>query len=186
MSLFKGKALFWIAALVICAADLWTKTLVFDRLGVDPDAFATMDEFRHSRHPTEAVMGDTVRFVAMFNPGMMWGKFSQYSNVLLYLRLGAVLVILYLVRGVLPGQWGALLALGGILGGAIGNIYDSLRYIGVRDFFEVDFNVAFFDPFPAFNLADSAICVGVALLALGMVLKGDAQEAESHEPKAAS
>lgn len=177
MVLFQGKTVFWVAALTICTLDLWTKSLVFDLLGVDASQFDSIDSFlRHGYPPPRPLLGESVSLVAMFNPGMMWGKFGEFSRALVILRLGAVLVILYLLHSVRPDQRISLLALGGILGGAIGNIYDSLRYIGVRDFLEVDLDLPMFDPFPAFNVADSAICVGVFLLVLGLLRHSEQEE----------
>src|SRR5262249_8686827 len=163
--------IFWGAALAIFALDLWTKHLVFQHLDVDPAKYASISEF-HEAAPARriAVAGDWLRFVATLNPGMMWGKFDEHPGVLKVVRPLAVLVIFILLGSIPAAQWSARLALGGILGGALGNIYDSFRYIGVRDFLEVNFDhVPVFNPFPAFNLADSAICVGVAVLALGML-----------------
>jgi signal peptidase II len=163
--------LFWGAALVILVLDLWTKTLVFERLGVDPARYQTITEFVHSGpRAKQDVLGDKVRFVATLNPGMMWGAFDSHPGLLKVVRPLAVLVIFLLLSSIPATQWTARLALGGILGGALGNIWDSFRYIGVRDFLEVNLKgVPVFSPFPAFNLADSAICVGVAVLALGML-----------------
>jgi len=179
MSLFRGRGLFWLAAILICVLDLGTKAWVFRVLNVDPGSFETIEEFRRSSPRRLSLVGDSVSLVALFNPGMMWGKFADYSQVLIFLRTAAVLVIWYLLRGIEPRQWGSHLALGGILGGAIGNIYDSLKYIGVRDFLEVDLDFFMFDPFPAFNVADSAICVGVALLALGLLRGEPAAKSEA-------
>jgi signal peptidase II len=58
-----------------------------------------------------------------------------------------------------------------VLGGAVGNVFDGFAYHAVRDFILVDLGIRFFDPFPVFNVADSAICIGVGLLALGMMLE---------------
>lgn len=65
----------------------------------------------------------------------------------------------------------ANLAFGMVLGGALGNAWDRLLasaghsgILGVRDFIHVNLHVPFFDPWPTFNIADSAICVGFALL----------------------
>ncbi len=52
-------------------------------------------------------------------------------------------------------------ALALIMGGAIGNVIDRLMYGHVIDF--LDFHHASFGHFPAFNIADSAICLGAAL-----------------------
>ena len=163
--------LFWVAALAIFAGDLTTKSIVFGRLDVDPTAFTSYEDFIR-RRPADRIelLGDHVQLVATLNPGMMWGALDRYPGLLKVVRPLAVLVILLLLGSIPAEQWTSRLALGGILGGALGNIYDSFRYIGVRDFLEVRFRgVPVLDPFPAFNLADSAICVGVVVLALGMM-----------------
>jgi signal peptidase II len=70
-------------------------------------------------------------------------------------------------------QVGAIanLAFGLILGGAAGNGVDRIGMAagalpGVRDFIHVDLGFAPFHPWPTFNVADSGICVGFALLVL--------------------
>lgn len=60
------------------------------------------------------------------------------------------------------------LALSLVLGGAIGNLIDRTRFGAVVDFLEVYIGSY---PWPVFNVADSAISLGVALLALSMLLK---------------
>lgn len=55
-----------------------------------------------------------------------------------------------------------------VLGGALGNIIDRLRFQAVVDF--LDFH-AFGHHWPAFNVADSCICIGVALLLFRMIFK---------------
>jgi signal peptidase II len=55
-------------------------------------------------------------------------------------------------------------ALSLILGGAIGNVIDRVLYGHVIDF--LDFHWKGFGHFPAFNIADSAICIGAALFVL--------------------
>jgi len=60
------------------------------------------------------------------------------------------------------------IALSLILAGALGNLYDRINYRYVIDFIEVYFRMY---RWPSFNLADSAITVGVALLALEIFRK---------------
>ena len=68
----------------------------------------------------------------------------------------------------LPGKdWIGQLSIAGILGGAIGNLIDRLRFGEVIDFLDVYIESYHW---PAFNVADSAITVGVALLALHLML----------------
>jgi signal peptidase II len=58
-------------------------------------------------------------------------------------------------------------AIGLIIGGAIGNVIDRIRFGAVVDF--LDFHVGSWH-WPAFNVADSAICVGVAVMLLDSLL----------------
>ena len=51
--------------------------------------------------------------------------------------------------------------LGLVIGGALGNVVDRIRYGAVVDF--LDFHIAGYH-WPAFNLADTAICIGAAVL----------------------
>jgi len=63
-------------------------------------------------------------------------------------------------------------AIGLVIGGAIGNVIDRLRFGAVVDF--LDFHVGSWH-WPAFNIADSAICVGVAVMLLdGLLLRREA------------
>ncbi|MSR46911.1 MAG: hypothetical protein EXS13_07595, partial [Planctomycetes bacterium] len=126
------STLFWGVALVILALDLWSKQRVFAWLGVDPSRYKTLADLAllpPSR--TEPIAGTWLKFRAILNPGMMWGAFQEYSEELRIVRPLAVLVIFFLLSSLPAGQWGARLALGGILGGAIGNIWDSFCFLGV-------------------------------------------------------
>ena len=60
-----------------------------------------------------------------------------------------------------------MLALGLIIGGAVGNIVDRLRFGAVADF--LDFHIGAYH-WPAFNLADASITVGIALLLIDALL----------------
>ncbi|MDO6413242.1 signal peptidase II [Sphingomonas sp. BIUV-7] len=68
------------------------------------------------------------------------------------------------------------LALGSILGGAIGNIGDRVRLGYVADFLNLHFGA--WSPFLVFNVADAAISVGVVLLAVRALFVRDASPAE--------
>jgi signal peptidase II len=61
-------------------------------------------------------------------------------------------------------------ALGLVVGGAIGNVIDRLRYGAVVDFLYV--HIGAFDWWPVFNVADSAICVAAALLIFDSLFGG--------------
>ncbi len=98
-----------------------------------------------------------------YNPGAAWSFLGNAGGWQRYLftgiAIGAVLFILYLLRQHSTQRlfcW----ALALIMGGAIGNVIDRIAYGKVVDF--LDFHAGA-THFPAFNVADSAICLGVAL-----------------------
>ena len=102
--------------------------------------------------------------VLVFNPGASFSFLADAGGwqkwFFVVLALGISLWLLGLLRRharerLLP------LALSLILGGAIGNVIDRLRFGAVVDF--LDFHLAGYH-WPAFNVADSAITVGVALM----------------------
>ena len=105
------------------------------------------------------------------NPGLAFGMLSTtpagWRWVVALLSIGALTVLAVVGLRMLPGG-GRLtpLALGLIFGGAVGNLIDRGRFGAVVDF--LDFYWRGYH-WPAFNVADSAISVGVALLALRML-----------------
>jgi signal peptidase II len=102
----------------------------------------------------------------------------QHADVLRLIRIIALGVILYILMGTPRRHHLQTVSLAMVMGGALGNIWDSWRYGHVRDFLHFDFGFPPADPWPAFNLADSMICVGVFLLALGMIVSGIAHKKE--------
>jgi signal peptidase II len=97
-----------------------------------------------------------------------WQRYF-FSGVAVVISIALVVWLLRLS----PGQWLLALALGLILGGAIGNLWDRLAHGYVVDFISVHYGGWYF---PAFNIADSAISVGAACLLLDsfMARDGDA------------
>lgn len=75
----------------------------------------------------------------------------------------AVVLVIYMLRGVRDTDFFALTAFGAILGGAAGNFIDRLRFRYVVDF--LDFHIGSLH-WPAFNVADIAITYGVLAFAL--------------------
>jgi signal peptidase II len=102
--------------------------------------------------------------------GFLAGARSSLRIVFFALiSLVAIGCIVYLIRGLRPQQKTLLASLSLILGGAIGNLIDRLRLGEVIDFIDLHW----YDiHWPAFNVADSAISIGVALLFIQMLRKG--------------
>jgi signal peptidase II len=132
-----------------------------------------MIKSRFSAWDTLTVIPGFFNIVHTENPGIAFGLLADASNpwrdVLL---IGFSLAVLLVISAVLlrpdpAGSHGPILraALGLVLGGAFGNLYDRLVHKTVTDFVEVHWGPYYF---PAFNVADSAITVGACLLLLDM------------------
>jgi signal peptidase II len=121
------------------------------------------------------VLPDLLRIVHVENPGAAFGFLAEGNPTLRGLILiGVSFLVMCLVvaalwmRNVTDESSINFLALGSILGGAGGNLYDRIVHGTVTDFIEV-FHGAW--SFPAFNVADSAITVGAACLLLNTLLR---------------
>ncbi len=101
------------------------------------------------------------------NPGMALGLFQ---SVPVFVFIGLTLVALWLVvsffRRIPAGDVLSATALGLILAGALGNLVDRALRGEVIDFIQFDLGLFIF---PDFNVADSAIVIGVALLLVDVV-----------------
>jgi signal peptidase II len=117
------------------------------------------------------------------NRGVSFGFFNQPGqpalgfwifSVLAALVVIALVVWLFRVRSPLLA-----VAIGLVIGGAIGNVIDRLRLGAVVDFLYFHVGTWYW---PAFNLADSAICLGVAAMLLdGLLLRRAAPQAKGKE-----
>jgi signal peptidase II len=100
--------------------------------------------------------------VLVFNTGVSFGLFAGETALLRWVLIGVALAISGLLMSWLYNEkrLGVASALGLILGGALGNVFDRIFRHAVVDF--LDFHIGEWH-WPAFNLADSAITVGVML-----------------------
>jgi signal peptidase II len=148
-----------VVSLVSLAADLGTKWWATTNL--DTKAF-----------PAKRVelIADHVELVFARNKGGAWGIFQgQHESIRLpfffAISLAAVVFIVSLYRKLTPDQvalkWGLPL----VLGGALGNLVDRIRYGHVVDFIDVFYKT---HHWPTFNIADVAIVAGVGLMAVDM------------------
>jgi signal peptidase II len=110
--------------------------------------------------------------VFILNPGAAFGFLATLSDqvrnpfFILISILAVVLIVFYHTR-YLRSHRLVSFALGLVLGGAVGNLIDRLYYGMVVDFLDVHAGPYHW---PAFNVADSAISVGVSLMILEMLL----------------
>jgi signal peptidase II len=105
------------------------------------------------------------------NPGIAFGVFSDAASTWVRFTLVAVsiVVIAALAWLFVAGHSGGSLTAAGLallLGGATGNVTDRILHGAVTDFFEVWFGSYHY---PAFNVADSAIAIGAALILLDVL-----------------
>ena len=120
-----------------------------------------------SLHESVPVMPGFFHLTYIRNTGAAWGMFSGQNIALSALALVMLAVLVVFRRKILPPGRVHRVALGLLCGGIVGNLFDRLRLDYVVDFLD------FFHRgwhFPAFNVADSAICVGVGIYVLGTLL----------------
>jgi signal peptidase II len=108
------------------------------------------------------------------NRGGAWGLLQSTSeNVrrpfFLLVSIAAIAFIMTLYRRLQPKQYALMWGLPLVLGGALGNVFDRIRYGLVIDFIDVHVVYKGIERhWPTFNVADVAICVGVGLMAVDM------------------
>ena len=139
---------FLLVALVmglVLATDQIAKSLILNRLGPTGD----LTQIK--------IIPGFLRLIYVENTGAAFGMFQGRSPVLTVLALVVIgFLIVYFRRSIAQSVWLAS-ALGLQLGGALGNVIDRLRHGFVVDFVNVPH-------FPTFNVADSAITIGVIML----------------------
>jgi len=143
----KGQLTFWSIMVVGLALDLWTKKMVFDWL---------------EQRGSVSIINDYLQLVRALNNGAAFGMFAGKPSLLTAVSVVALIVILavFLLSG---GQQRLVhIALGLFTAGVCGNLYDRIFNGGlVRDFIDVYYRKYHW---PAFNVADSLLCIGVGLL----------------------
>lgn len=106
------------------------------------------------------------------NRGVAFGLFSHFGDVFIPVALVIMLVILAFYRTLRGPRLLLRTALALQLGGALGNLLDRLRFGAVIDF--LDFHIPAINfYFPVFNLADSAIVLGVGILLVCLTFQGE-------------
>jgi signal peptidase II len=121
-----------------------------------------------------------MNWLLLFNPGAAFSFLAQSSGwqrwFFTILGLAASLYILWLLRN---NQSDKMLswALSLILGGALGNVLDRLMYGAVVDFIDLHYGNWHW---PAFNIADSAICIGATLIVFSELRKSFGKSPQSH------
>ncbi len=156
------KRKYWIL-LVICIGilllDQWTKSVVVQRLPLYQrvNVIQGFFDLTHVRNTGGAF-------------GIFGGEKGGLGSILFVgISLVAIGAVVLLFLKIKENEKTLAFSFSLILSGAVGNLIDRLRYGEVVDF--LDFHLSTYH-WPAFNVADSAICVGIGLMALEL-LRGD-------------
>ncbi|MGE0640487.1 MAG: signal peptidase II [Thermoanaerobaculia bacterium] len=147
------KGRFLLLAFSILVADQWTKWLI-ERHLPEPSSIEIIPGLFHLSH---------VR-----NRGVAFGLFHSLGPDvarwgLSLLAAGALGLVVHLFRRTAPDATRLLTALALVMGGAVGNLLDRVVQGSVTDFLGVYIGSY---RWPDFNVADSAICVGLTLLVI--------------------
>jgi len=124
------------------------------------------------------------------NTGAAWGMFSGFSHWLVIVSFVMLVVLVVFRRSIMTDSLVHRCATAFMIGGIVGNLVDRVRLGYVVDF--IDFywlERAGDHHFPAFNVADSAICIGVGLYILTQfwpARTGDASESQGGETATAT
>ena len=106
------------------------------------------------------------QIVYTYNTGATFGLFKDLSPVFILIALVIVGVLVLYARRLRPDQWLMCVALGLMLGGAIGNLIDRIRLGHVIDFIDVGVGTT---RWYTSNLSDVSLVLGVILLGIAML-----------------
>ncbi len=150
----KKLLLSFTAILTIFITDIYTKSIVFEFLLNKKAYFYNVLPF--------------FNLVEVYNRGVSFGLFGsfKYSNIF-FIFLSSLITIgfyLYAIYRTKKMKYWSIIS---ICGGSCGNIYDRIVVGAVRDF--LDFYIAGYH-WPAFNIADAAICIGAFFYLLDLAI----------------
>lgn len=195
---FRNKLILVLSVgLVLVAADQATKAWARAHL-LGPDEFAYSGQATGGKKPVISVLGDRpgVELHLSYNKGSAFGLFNQTAGSRVFLSiigLGALGLIFFLLGRPESDSKLFVWALALVAGGAVGNLIDRILTGQVTDFVVmwVTPRLRLLWPWPAYNVADVALVVGVGLMAIGMFFpppalagKSAALQAEGDAPVA--
>ena len=155
-------------AVLVVVLDQLTKRIAEDRL-----------ERSGVRSVQLPIVGDYLRLTYVENRGAAFGLLQDQTAFFVFVGILVIGVIAASYRYLPRSGFRLHLALGLQLGGAIGNLIDRIRQGYVVDFVDFGYHSNWW---PVFNVADSAIVIGVALLALNALSPTAAEEGAPAKP----
>ncbi len=143
--------LFGIAAVMV-VFDQWSKVLIRQNLALGEEIYPI------------PFLAPFFRFTYWHNTGAAFGIFQNANTPLLILSIIIAAAVIYYYRDAIGEPLIHRISMGLLLAGAVGNMIDRIRLGFVIDFIAVG-------RFPVFNVADSCVTVGVALMLLGFLIQ---------------
>jgi len=131
------------------------------------------------RHEPWVIVPHFFQIIWVRNPGAVGRLLAGRPGILIAVTVVAMGAILWMLRRT-PGtsRWEAP-ALGLLFGGALGNLWDRVRYGHVRDFLDFHIGEGPYRHYPTFNVADAALVIGAGIL---IVVLWRAGSPDSTEP----
>ena len=145
-------------AVLMIALDQWTKAIVREAF---PDVGLA----------GKSVFGNVVSLQHFENTGMSFGMLRALPGgrlILAALAMLAFVLLIYYLRRTPTGDLRMHVAMG-LMGGGAGNLIDRIRLGSVTDFLVVNLGFWPFNPWPAWNVADAALVIGVGLMGIFML-----------------
>jgi len=161
-----GWALTPLVAIVVVVLDQWSKSLIRLHLPVGAvyAPLPALERWFTLTHTT--------------NTGAAFGLFRGQGSIFMLIALVVIAGVLYYSHQLPADSWAIRVCLGLQLGGAAGNLIDRLRVGQVTDFalFTLPIGDRIF-AWPAFNVADSAIVIGVLAMGYLLITRPEGQRA---------
>ena len=130
----------------------------------------------------ETIIPDFFDLCYLANTGAAFSSFGGRNNLFVVISFVALIaIIIGTLRGVFRDALSRT-AIGLLVGGILGNLTDRIVHGHVVDFLLFDLHVRFANPWPAFNVADSAICIAAGLFILASFLAPRAETAKVASP----
>ncbi|MEP9412211.1 MAG: signal peptidase II [Candidatus Brocadia sp.] len=143
----RNTATFVITAVGGVITDIVSKWVVFSKL----------NEFERIN-----VITGFINILQSKNEGVVFGLFPGKTNAFIVFSIIAIAIIIYIYIKSDKSLFVSNVALGLILAGAAGNLWDRIWYGYVRDF--IDLHIGDTYHWPTFNIADSLICIGISIM----------------------
>ena len=148
---------------LVIVADLVSKSLI---------------ENKYSLGENAKIIPGFIKVTVVHNDGAAWSLFSGMKVLLIIVTIAFLITLLwfFFTKNSLSKTLGV--AVGFIVGGSIGNLFDRIKYGYVRDFLDFEFI-----NFPVFNIADICLTIGIFLFVVYLLFIYPKELKKTHKEK---